>query len=132
MTINGSVLPGVRMGREFANTLLAPAKMKAYIYNNSTLEHGTRALLPNIPKKEERKLNLEFLITGADRTEFYNNYTAFCTELYKGHFDLEVPEVSPETYHLLYLGDMATYSGGLSRCACRVNVSFLEPDPSFR
>lgn len=131
MMMNGNFLPGVRMGEHFYETLYAPLELKAFVSNESRLEHGKRVIVSN-PRKASRTFSLEFQIVGATELEFAQNLEALYAELYTGSVVLEVPEVSGDEFHLVYLGKSSTYSCGLSRRACKVTVSFEEYNPAVR
>ena len=137
MKINNTTLAGVKMGDGFKDELYAPIELKEFVSNESRLEHGRRVVTADtggnsLARYASRTISLEFRITGSSISEFLTNRNALYTELYKGAVKLEVPELGSEVFNLIYLGKSSTYSTGLSRMACRVKVSFEEPNPSQR
>lgn len=131
MIMNDTPLTGVRMGEGFRDELYAPLALKDYVTNESRLEHGKRVIVSS-PRKAARSLTLEFQITGATKAAMQSNLSALYAELYKGSVDLEVPELGNEVFHLIYTGKTGTYSSGLTGKACKIKVSFDEPNPSDR
>ena len=137
MKMNDSTLAGVQMGEGFKDELYAPLELKEFVSNESRLEDGRRVITTNtsgtsLAKKASRSISLEFCIVGSNESDFNTKKNALFTELYKGSVKLEVPEIGSDVFHLIYLGKSNTYSSGLSKCSCKVKVSFEEPDPSRR
>ena len=137
MIMNNTTLSGVKMGDGFRDELYAPLELKEFVTNESRLENGCRVLTidtnsNSLAKIASRNISLEFCIYGSNEGEFLANRNALFTELYKGSVTLQVPELGSEVFHLIYQGKSNTYSSGLSRRACRVKVSFQEPNPSNR
>lgn len=131
MLINTKELAGVRMGKGFKDALFAPSPVKEYITNESRLEHGVRVL--DIPiRKDRRSLTLEFQIWGASPNDLLLKKNAFYAELARGQFDLAIPELTTEVFHLHYTGKSTSYSSGLSNCACKVKCGFEEFNPNNR
>ena len=138
VTINNSIMAGVRPGKGFYDALQAPLETKDYITNESRLEDGVRVLflkdahgdiLP--PKFKKRSLTLEFNIVGDSAEAFQTNRDNFFSALYAGEVVLEVTGLS-EVYHLIYTGKSQAYTGGRSGWACKVKVGFDEPNPANR
>lgn len=137
MKMNDVTLAGVKTGEGFRDELYAPLELKEFVSNESRLEHGRRVVTTgtgnnSLARYASRTVSLEFLVVGTDETDFLSKRNALFTELYKGAVKLEVPELGPDVFHLIYQGKSNTYSTGLSKKACRVKVSFEEPDPSNR
>ena len=133
MKLNGSTLTGVRMGNGFRDALLAPIELKEFVSNESRLEHGKRVIASSsLAKYAPRTVALEFLVSGSTASEMETNRSALFAVFYNGTVVLEVPEITAQVFRLVYLGKSPTYSSGLSGRACRVMVSFEEPDPSQR
>ena len=135
--MNNTTLVGVKMGDGFKDELFAPAELKEFVSNESRLEHGKRVITigsnnNSLARKASRNIALEFLIVGNSESDFELNKNTFFNELYKGSVKLEVPEITTDVFHLIYQGKSGTYSSGLSKKACKVKVSFEEPDPSNR
>ena len=130
MKMNNTTLSGVRPGKGFKEALYAPVEMKAYITNESRLEHGTRYYVT--PKKNSRNLTLEFQIIGSSTSDFKTKYEALLTELYKGTVKLEPTEISSDVFNLIYTGKSPACSMGLSGRACKISVGFVEYNPNVR
>ena len=129
--MNDTTLNGVRMGSNFKNELYAPMELKEFVSNESRLENGKRVIVRN-PKVASRTLSLEFAIVGSTQEDFEYKLSVLYEELNKGTVKLEVPELNNDVFHLIYTGKSGTYSSGLSRMACKVKVSFEEPNPANR
>lgn len=131
MTINGSTLDGVRPGKGFKDTLLAPLETKDYIYNESRLENGRRVLSTPVRYKS-RSISLEFQIIGSTKAELETRKSALFNAFNNGTVDIVATEFSSQVFHFIYTGKTPTYSSGLSGLSCRVKVGFDEPNPSDR
>lgn len=122
---------GIRMGEGFLDALGSSVPMKEFIENKSRLEHGKRVIIIN-PKVDERELTLSFTIEGVTASDYQEKKKAFFEELYKGVIDIQVPLVSSEIYHLIYLGKNITYAQSLDRTFGKVSAKFSEPNPDNR
>lgn len=122
---------GVRMGEGFLDALGSSVPMKEFIVNKSRLEHGKRVIIIN-PKVDERELTLSFTIEGVTASDYQEKKKAFFEELYKGVIDIQVPLVSSEIYHLIYLGKNITYAQSLDRTFGKCSMKFCEPNPDNR
>lgn len=122
---------GVRMGDGFLDAISASVPMKEFIVNKSRLEHGKR-VITTTPKVDERELTLSFTIEGVTASDYQEKKKAFFEELYKGVIDIQVPLVSSEIYHLIYLGKNITYAQSLDRTFGKCSMKFCEPNPDNR
>ena len=123
---------GVRMGKGFLDTLLAPKSLKEFVSNESRLEDGVRVICPQTPKFASREVTLNFQITGTSESDFKTKRDAFFALLYAGRITLSVPSKSSDVFKLVYEGNSPTYKGGLYGHACKVAVKFSEPNPNDR
>lgn len=122
---------GVRMGDGFLDSLGGASSLKEFIENKSRLEHGKRVTTNN-PKLDDRELTLSFTIEGVTASDYQEKKKAFFEELYKGVIDIQVPLVSSEIYHLIYLGKNITYAQSLDRTFGKCSMKFCEPNPDNR
>lgn len=122
---------GVRMGDNFLNSLGASVPMKEFIENKSRLEHGKR-IIATTPKLDEREITLAFTIEGNSQSDYQTKKIAFFEELYKGIIDIQIPAISNDIYHLIYLGKSITYAQSLDRTFGKCSMKFCEPNPSLR
>lgn len=122
---------GIRMGEGFLDALGSSVPMKEFIVNKSRLEHGKR-VITTTPKVDERELTLSFTIEGVTASDYQEKKKAFFEELYKGVIDIQVPLVSSEIYHLIYLGKNITYAQSLDRTFGKCSMKFCEPNPDNR
>ncbi|WP_175629688.1 hypothetical protein [Bacteroides acidifaciens] len=122
---------GVRMGDNFLNSLGASVPMKEFIENKSRLEHGKRIIATTL-KLDEREITLAFTIEGNSQSDYQTKKIAFFEELYKGVIDIQIPAISNDIYHLIYLGKSITYAQSLDRTFGKCSMKFCEPNPSLR
>lgn len=122
---------GIRMGEGFLDALGSSVPMKEFIVNKSRLEHGKR-VITTTPKVDEREFTLSFTIEGVTASDYQEKKKAFFEELYKGVIDIQVPLVSSEIYHLIYLGKNITYAQSLDRTFGKCSMKFCEPNPDNR
>ena len=123
---------GVRMGEGFLDALTEPLDLKDHIENESRLEHGKRVVVEDEPKVRSREVLLDFTITGKSATDFLAKKNAFLRMMYSGKITLQVPAVSEDVYHLIYLGKGAEYSMNANRTFCHLMLKFVEPNPHNR
>lgn len=130
MKINDTILAGVKLiGKD---SLLAPAPLKDYIENESSLEDGVRVIIPTTPKKKGREVTLGFQVVGSTALEFETRKAALFAEFYKGTFKLSELGFTNDVFHLLYTGKSISYGQGLSGTACKVSAIFRENNPANR
>lgn len=122
---------GVNMGEGFIDSIDAFAPMKAYIENESRLEHGKRVITAN-PRVASRDLTLHFTIMGSSEADFRAKRKAFEAELQKGKVDVRIPAIGGEIYHLIYTGKSVGYGLNLARTFCSLSAKFEEPNPMDR
>lgn len=121
---------GVRMGAGFLNAIDTPCQMKDFIENESRLENGKRVIIN--PKVSSRNLTLPFTIEGDSITDFQSKKKSFYEELYKGTFDVQIPAMNSEVFHLVFVGASTSYAQNRSMTFCKFSAKFEEPDPSNR
>lgn len=128
---------GVFFSETSVTNLMAPAPKKAYITNKSALSHGKQVLTNNgnVPKTDERDIQLIFGLHAASLAQFLMKYRSFCEELKKGAIDLtiHIKEGSTfykETFYLKYISctQYAEYNGRLAKFVIKLN----EPNPENR
>ncbi len=123
---------GVRMGDVFLDALTEPLSLKENIENESRLEHGKRIIVDENPKIASREVLLDFTITGSSPEDFLNKKNRFLAMMYKGVIALQVPQVSPDVYHLVYRGKGSDYGMNAQRTFCHIMLKFVEPNPTNR
>lgn len=128
---------GVFIAETSLTALMAPAPLKSYITNKSALSHGKQVLTDsgNLPKVDERDVQLVFAIHANTLAKFLMRYHSFCEELKKGAIDLTIrisdgDSYMKTTYYLNYLScsQFSEYNGRLGRFALKLN----EPNPANR
>jgi hypothetical protein len=128
---------GVRFAETSITALMTPAPKKKYISNKSALSHGKQVLTDggNIPKTDERDVQLTFSLKATSLAKFIMQYRGFVNELKKGDIDVQVHVLEgdtwfKETYHLKYVScsQYAEYNGRLAKFV----IKFNEPNPENR
>lgn len=128
---------GMVLAETSVTALMTPAPLKSYITNKSAISNGKQVLTDseNVPKVDERDVQLVFAIHANTLAKFLMQYHSFCEELKKGAIDLTVHTWENETYikttyHLLYVScnQFAEYNGRLGRFVLKLN----EPNPENR
>lgn len=129
-TINGKdiwVTWKARLQRGTEGALLTPPEVKDFVTNSTSLRHGVLVDNPAHQKVKSREIQLQFVIRGDTREEFLTNFRAFKTELAGIVIVLYYAGIK-ESFHLLYKA--ARSYGRYGNKACKLVVTFLEPDPS--
>ena len=122
---------GVRMGNGFIDALDIPLTMKAYIENESRLEHGKRVIVGS-PKIASRTVTLPFTIEGVSSSDYQSKKKSFELELYKGLVEIQVPANSGDVFSLVYKGNCTSYGHNQARTFGKFSAKFEEFDPSNR
>lgn len=124
---------GVRCpyGRVFLDTINRYYPLKDYITNNDRLRDGVQ-YASIITKVNERSLTLNFTIEGSDTSDFNTKNRAFVEELHKGDVIIQVPDDSPDVYHLKYTGKSCTFARNIERTFAKLGLAFIEPNPTNR
>lgn len=123
---------GVRMGEGFLDALTEPLSLKENIENESRLEHGKRVIVDDAPKKASREILLDFTITGNSPKDFQDKKNGFLALMYSGKITLQVPQDSPDVYHLIYRSKGTDYGMNAQRTFCHMMLKFEEPNPDDR
>lgn len=128
---------GMVLAETSVTALMTPAPLKSYITNKSALSHGKQVLTDsgNVPKVDERDVQLVFAIHANTLAKFLMQYHSFCEELKKGAIDLtlyvwEGGSYMKTTYYLNYVScsQFSEYNGRLGRFVLKLN----EPNPENR
>lgn len=122
---------GVRMGDGFLDTIDAPNSMKAFVENESRLEHGKRVIVEN-PKVAAREITLGFHIQGYSESDYQTKKRSFFNELEGGTIHINVPALGEDVYKLIYLGKSITYNLTRNRTSSKISAKFIEPNPKDR
>lgn len=122
---------GVRMGDSFLDTINGYYPLKEYITNNDRLKDGVQ-YANVIPKVNERNLTLNFTMEGANASDFTAKNKAFIAEMRKGDVSIQVPDDSPDVYHLKYTGKSCTFARNTERTFAKLGLAFIEPNPTNR
>lgn len=128
---------GITLAETSVTALMTPPPVKSYISNKSALSHGKQVLTDsgNIPKIDERDVQLVFGLQAKTLAQFLMRYNSFCNELKKGAITLllhiwEGDSYIKITYNLIYVScsQYSEYNGRLGRFALKLN----EPNPENR
>lgn len=128
---------GVELAETSVTALMTPPPLKDYITNKSALSHGKQVLTANgnVPKTDERDVQLTISLEAPTLAKFLMRYRAFCTELKKGAITLtlyisEGSTYYKETFYLKYLScsQYSEFNGRLGKFV----MKFCEPNPETR
>lgn len=139
--VNGSLSDGwvdafLQWGVSFTATslsvLMTPAPNKQPVENKSRLEHGKRVIKDTkYVKKDERDVSLEMHIIARDKTDFWDKYDRFCSEVLDyGFIDLRCAYRPTKVFRMTYESctQFQEFMEELAKFTLRLN----EPDPSNR
>lgn len=128
---------GITLAETSVTALMTPAPLKSYITNDSALMDGKQVLTDsgNLPKVDERDVQLVLAIQAKTLAKFLMQYQFFCEELKKGAIDLtlhvwEGSSYMKITYYLNYVScsQYSEFNGRLGRFVLKLN----EPNPTNR
>lgn len=139
-TINGQdayTVFGLTSEDGFVDALLIPPPKKEYVSNNSRLKHGEDVDNRNSKFDKKTNITIPFRIEGFGSTEaamkasYLAHLKLFYLELAKDNFDMVVPALGSEVYHLIY-SKPSTFGSNLNKTSSKMSFIFDEPNPSNR
>lgn len=133
LLINGvnALTWGVRMGDDFLDTLNGYDSLKEYITNNDRTKDGV-SYASVVPKVNERNVTLKFTLEGSTANDFRTKNNAFKAIMNAGNVTIQVPDDSPNVYHLKYTGKSCTFARNTERTFAKIALAFVEPNPKNR
>lgn len=121
---------GISLGEFSLSELMTPPANKAFIENESRLQHGKQILVAN-PKVEARNLTLQLNLTAATKSAFFDKYNLFCKEvLATGVLNIETGYQEGVVYKTIYVScsQFSQFMQGIAK----FSLKLIEPDPSDR
>lgn len=121
---------GISLGESSLSELMTPPANKAFIENESRLQHGKQILVAN-PKVEARNLTLQLNLTAATKSAFFDKYNLFCKEvLATGVLNIETGYQEEVIYKTIYVScsQFSQFMQGIAK----FSLKLIEPDPSDR
>ncbi|MFR2068744.1 MAG: hypothetical protein ACLS4S_00580 [Bacteroides nordii] len=121
---------GISLGESSLSELMTPPANKAFIENESRLQHGKQILVAN-PKVEARNLTLQLNLTAATKSAFFDKYNLFCKEvLATGVLNIETGYQEGVVYKTIYVScsQFSQFMQGIAK----FSLKLIEPDPSDR
>lgn len=121
---------GISLGESSLSELMTPPANKAFIENESRLQHGKQILVAN-PKLEARNLTLQLNLTAATKSAFFDKYNLFCKEvLATGVLNIETGYQEGVVYKTIYVScsQFSQFMQGIAK----FSLKLIEPDPSDR
>lgn len=130
--INGKdayVAWGISMDNTSLSELMTPPANKAFIENESRLQHGKRVVAAN-PKLDQRNLTLQINLTAATESQFFARYNEFCKELATGVLHIKTRYQPGVVYKTIYLScsQFSQFMRGIGKFSLKLN----EPNPDDR
>lgn len=139
-TINGQDaydVFGITAGDGFIDALLIAPPKKEYLSNNSRLSNGEDVDNRNSKFDKKANITLYFDIEGFGSTEslmkasYLAHLKLFYQELAKDTFNINVPALGTEVYHLIY-SKPSTFNSNLNKTHSKMSFVFDEPNPTNR
>ena len=121
---------GISLGESSLSELMTPPANKAFIENESRLQHGKQILVAN-PKVEARNLTLQLNLTAATKSAFFDKYNLFCKEvLATGVLNIETGYQEEVVYKTIYVScsQFSQFMQGIAK----FSLKLIEPNPSDR
>lgn len=92
---------GISMDDTSLSSLMTPVPSKAFVENESRLEHGKRVIIAN-PKMDVRNLTLQINLTASNEEQFFTRYNSFCEELATGVLEINTKYQPTVVYKTIY------------------------------
>lgn len=120
---------GISMDDTSLSELMTPAANKAFIENESRLQHGKQVIMAN-PKLDQRNLTLQINLTARTEEQFFTRYSRFCNVLATGVLQLRTKYQPGVVYKTIYLscGQFSQFMRGIGKFSLKLN----EPNPNDR
>lgn len=130
--INGEdayLLWGISMDDTSLSELMTPPANKAFIENESRLQHGKQVITAN-PKLDQRNLSLQINLTAHTEEQFFARYNSFCKVLASGELRIKTKYQPGVVYKTLYIscGQFSQFMRGIGK----FNLKLNEPNPNDR
>ncbi len=120
---------GISLDEASLSELMTPPANKAFIENQSRLQHGKQMIVAN-PKLESRNLTLQLNLTATNEGDFRKKYNDFCEELATGVLDIETMYQPGVVYKTIYVS--CSQFSQFMRGIAKFSLKLIEPDPSDR
>lgn len=120
---------GITMDNTALSELMTPPSNKAFIENESRLEHGKR-VVPANPRIDARNLTLQINLTATDEAQFFERYKNFCEELATGVLEIETKYQPGVVYKTVYqsCSQFSQFMRGIGK----FTLKLVEPNPNDR
>lgn len=120
---------GISMDDTSLSELMTPPANKAFIENESRLQHGKQVVVAN-PKLDQRSLTLQINLTASSEEQFFARYSSFCKVLATGVLHLKTKYQPGVVYKTIYLscGQFSQFMRGIGKFSLKLN----EPNPNDR
>lgn len=120
---------GISMDDTSLSELMTPPANKAFIENESRLQHGKRVVTAN-PKLDQRNLTLQINLTATTETQFFARYSGFCRELATGVLHIKTKYQPGVVYKTIYLScsQFSQFMRGIGK----FSLKLCEPNPADR
>ena len=120
---------GISMDDTSLSELMTPPANKAFIENESRLQHGKQVVVAN-PKLDQRSLTLQINLTASSEEQFFARYSSFCKVLATGALHLKTKYQPGVVYKTIYLscGQFSQFMRGIGKFSLKLN----EPNPNDR
>lgn len=120
---------GITMDNTALSELMTPPSNKAFIENESRLEHGKR-VVPANPRIDARNLTLQINLTATDEAQFFERYESFCEELATGVLEIETKYQPGVVYKTVYqsCSQFSQFMRGIGK----FTLKLVEPNPNDR
>ena len=132
-TINGTDIGdfGAALVKGAYEALLTPPPTKAYVQNDSRLQHGKRVIVENADdvKFDSREVSFTVFFEGNTRGAYLSGLSGFVTAITRGLIEFHCTTLGI-TFKLLYLSCSKGKDYGLN--AGTYTFRFLEPNPNDR
>lgn len=120
---------GISMDDTSLSDLMTPPAIKAFIENESRLEHGKNIVVAN-PKLDARNLTLQIFLTAANEQQFFERYNSFCKELATGELYIRTKHQPTVVYRTIYqsCSQFSQFMFGIGK----FSLKLVEPNPNNR
>lgn len=120
---------GISMNDASLSELMTPPSNKAFIENQSRLQHGKRVITAD-SRLDQKNLTLQVHLTAPDERAFMERYSSFCKELETGILNIQTKYQPDIVYKTIYVScsQFSQFMRGIGKFSLKLN----EPNPKDR
>lgn len=120
---------GVSLSETSLSELMVPSSNKAYIENESRLQHGKQIIVAD-SKMDARSITLQVNLIADNESQFFDRYDRFCKVLANGTLNIRTCYRPDVVYKTVYVS--CSQFSQFMRGIAKFSLKLIEPNPNDR